>query len=305
MRVFWWVCQQKMGLTLKNHVNLDFDSMMEGMQLQLVKAMPPRPFLKWAGGKKQLIPQYEPYFPRQFSTYYEPFLGGGAVFFRLLPKQAFLTDINVELVNVYQCIRDRVEEVIALLAEHRDRHCENYYYQIRANSYDSSVDKAARLIYLNKTCFNGLYRENSKGKFNVPVGRYKNPLIFDPELLRVVSRVLESAQIEQHSFQTVLDYADNDADFVYFDPPYYPISTTSKFTSYSHYTFNQSDQILLRDTFAALAKRGVQVMLSNSDCEFIRELYQGFNIHPVLAARSINSKAERRGKITEVLVTNY
>jgi DNA adenine methylase len=279
--------------------------MMGAMQLQLVKAVPPRPFLKWAGGKGQLIPQYEPYFPRQFLTYYEPFLGGGAIFFRLLPKQALLMDINLELVNVYQCIRDRVEETIGLLAEHRDRHCESYYYQIRSHNYDLPVERAARLIYLNKTCFNGLYRENSKGEFNVPVGRYKKPSIYDPELLRVVSQALQSTQIQQYPFQSVLEYASSTSDFVYFDPPYYPISATSKFTSYSRYTFDQSDQIRLRDTFVELAKRGVQVMLSNSDCEFIRELYQGFNIHSILAARSINSKAERRGKITEVLITNY
>ncbi len=265
----------------------------------------PRPFLKWVGGKGQLISQYAPFLPATFSTYYEPFLGGGAIFFHLLPRQAVLTDINPELVNVYCTVRDKVEAIIQHLEIHQLCHSQAYYYDLRANPGKTSIEKAARLIYLNKTCYNGLYRENSKGQFNVPMGRYKAPKICHPELLRSVSRVLKQTQIEVKPFDAVLNMAQTNQDFVYFDPPYHPISLTSRFTEYNRYAFNEADQIRLRDTFAQLAARGVKVMLSNSDCPFIRELYQGFKIHTILAARSINSNAEKRGKITEVLVTSY
>lgn len=275
------------------------------MQTQLLQAIAPRPFLKWAGGKGQVISQYIPHFPTGFSTYYEPFLGGGAVFFHLQPIQSRLTDINPELVNVFSCVRDQVDALIKCLETHRDRHSSDYYYQVRACREGSAVERAARLIYLNKTCFNGLYRENSQGQFNVPIGRYKNPTICDPELLRAASLALQSAQIEQHPFQSVLSDARSQDDFVYFDPPYHPISATSRFTSYSRYSFTQDDQIRLRDTVAELADRGVKVMLSNSDCPFIRELYRDFTIHTIFASRTINSHAEKRGKITEVLVTSY
>lgn len=275
------------------------------MQSQALHAIYPRPFLKWAGGKGQLIPQYIPYFPKEFSTYYEPFLGGGAIFFYLLPNCSTLMDINPELVNVFRCVRDRVEELIEQLQQHRDRHAPEYYYQVRACNQGSEVERAARLIYLNKTCFNGLYRENSKGQFNVPIGRYKNPAICDPGLLHAASRALQESQIEISSFEAVLDYAHSNRDFVYFDPPYHPISATSRFTAYNRYSFAQADQIRLRDTFVTLAQRGVKVMLSNSDCPFIRELYKDFTIHTIFASRSINSNINRRGKITEVLVTSY
>ncbi len=275
------------------------------MQTQLPPRLHPRPFLKWAGGKGQLIQQYIPHFPSQFSRYYEPFLGGGAVFFHLLPTRSQLMDLNPELVNVYRCVRDQVEALIDRLKEHRDRHCADYYYQVRANAEGLPVERAARLIYLNKTCFNGLYRENSKGQFNVPIGSYKKPTICDVELLYTTSSVLRSTRIEQSPFESVLDDAKSSQDFVYFDPPYHPISTTSKFTSYNRYAFTPDDQMRLRDTFVALAKRDVKVMLSNSDCPFIRDLYEGFKIRTIVASRAINSNAEKRGKITEVLVTSY
>ncbi|EKQ67380.1 DNA adenine methylase Dam [Leptolyngbyaceae cyanobacterium JSC-12] len=275
------------------------------MQPQLLCSVEPRPFLKWAGGKSQLIPQYIPYFPKNYSTYYEPFLGGGAIFFHLQPRRALLMDINSELVNVYQCVRDRVDELIEFLKHHRNCHCSDYYYQMRACIPASAVERAARLIYLNKTCFNGLYRENSKGQFNVPIGRYKNPGIFDPDLLYAASRSLQTSEVVIAPFEAVLEYARSHQDFVYFDPPYHPISATSNFTAYNRYAFKSDDHIRLRDTFVELAKRGVKVMLSNSDCPFVRELYQGFHIHPILAARAINSNAKRRGKITELLITSY
>ncbi|MCT7984546.1 DNA adenine methylase [Laspinema sp. A4] len=270
----------------------------------------PRPFLKWAGGKTQLISQYQPLFPPQFKNYYEPFLGGGAVFFYLFQEhsagfKAVLSDVNEELINLYRCVQTDVEALIKALELHQAKHNDEYYYQVRAQKNRTLVKKAARIIYLNKTCFNGLYRENSKGEFNVPIGRYKNPTICNGELLRADSQALRSVQIEVRDFDKVLDEAKTDQDFVYFDPPYYPLSNTSQFTSYSRYNFNEKDQIRLRDVFAKLANRGVKVMLSNSDCPFIRELYQEFQIHEVSAARSINSKGTHRGKISEVVVTSY
>lgn len=279
----------------------------------------PRPFLKWAGGKSKLILQYIPYLPQKIAAYYEPFLGGGAIFFYLCSKDttygfsrgnfpANLSDVNPELINAYCCVRDHIEELISLLEEHQLRHTKDYYYQMRSTLYLKSLtpqEKAARLIYLNKTCFNGLYRENSKSEFNVPIGKYKNPKICNPDLLRTVSAHLQSAKIEVRPFETILDRAHTAQDCVYFDPPYYPLSATSNFTAYSRYSFNEDDQIKLRDTFAVLAKRGVKVMLSNSDCPFIRELYSEFNIHEISAARAINSDANKRGKITELLITSY
>ena len=268
----------------------------------------PRPFLKWAGGKARLIQQYIPYFPTYFKTYYEPFLGGGSVFFYLherQPAKAFLTDINAELITTYRCVRDDVEKLIDLLKEHQLQHSKDYYYRIRTTIESTELKKAARLIYLNKTCFNGLYRENSKGEFNVPMGRYKKPNICDLSNLRLASVALQSAEIEIRSFEKVLNNASNSEDFVYFDPPYYPVSTTSNFTSYSRYAFNENEQYRLRDVFVELAQRGVKVMLSNSDTSFIRNLYKDFNIHTILARRAINSNAKKRGKINELLVTSY
>ncbi|MEG3850883.1 DNA adenine methylase [Microcoleus sp. herbarium19] len=278
----------------------------------------PRPFLKWAGGKTRLIGQYQPYFPENFKTYYEPFLGGGAVFFYLAQQhpclQAVLTDINPELINAYCCVRDKVEELIELLDEHQSEHGKDnkeYYYWVRSRSYKTDTEKAARLIYLNRTCYNGLYRENSKGEFNVPIGRYKNPNICQKDLLRSVSSLLTSAQIEVRKFDEILNFASTSEDFVYFDPPYYPISATSNFTAYSRDNFQESEQIKLRDVFAELAERGVKVMLSNSNCDFIKAIYsdsQAFKRVPIpkqieiSASRGINSNSCKRGKVKELLI---
>jgi DNA adenine methylase len=269
----------------------------------LAPSLPPRPFLKWAGGKSQLIQQYIPHFPQRYQTYYEPFLGGGAIFFHLLPRRAVLTDINPALVNVYECVRDRVEDLIDLLQTHERSHCLEHYYQIRSQHTGSNLERAARLIYLNKTCFNGLYRENARGEFNVPMGKYKNPAVCQIELLRSVSRTLQTVAIAIRPFDEVVNHA-TPQDFVYFDPPYHPLSTTSNFTSYSRHSFDAADQERLRDVFVKLANRGVKVMLSNSDCPFVRELYQDFKIYTIAASRAINSNAQKRGKITEVLVTS-
>lgn len=273
----------------------------------------PRPFLKWAGGKSQLIQQYIPYFTKDFKTYYEPFLGGGAIFFHLQPKVAVLTDINPELINAYHCVRDNLDQLISILEKHQMRHSKDYYYQVRSSfggvtltrSEGTLVERGARFIYLNKTCFNGLYRENSKGEFNVPIGTYKNPKVCSPDLLRSVSVALQAAQIKVRPFDAVLGYAKTAQDFVYFDPPYYPLSHTSSFTAYSRYSFNEDEQIRLRDVFLELTGRGVKVMLSNSDCHFIRNLYSEFKIHEISAIRAVNSDAKKRGRISEVLVTSY
>ena len=266
--------------------------------------MPPRPFLKWAGGKSRLLEQYQPFFPKDSYRYFEPFLGGGAVFFHLRPAAATLSDINPELVNVYQCLQTQVEAVIAQLELHAQQHCHDYYYQIRAASEGSLSERAARFIYLNKTCFNGLYRENSQGKFNVPMGRYKKPKICDSDLLRSVSTLLQSAHIQVKPFAEILASATTPQDFVYFDPPYHPLSATSDFTAYSRAAFTAEDQIQLREVFVTLARQGVRVMLSNSDCAFVHNLYQDFPTHTIQASRAINSDPTKRGKISEVLVTS-
>ena len=275
------------------------------MVSQIPKQTYPRPFLKWAGGKTRLISQYKDYFPQHYQTYYEPFLGGGAVFFHLQPSHAVLTDINADLVITYRCVRDNLEELITLLQAHQQRHNSEYYYDVRNYHNGTDLTKAARFIYLNKTCFNGLYRVNSQGKFNVPVGKYKNPGICQEEVLRVASLALQKVEIKQANFEEVLNYATGTNDFVYFDPPYYPLNKTSNFTAYSNFCFDENQQIKLRDIFIELADKGVKVMLSNSDCPLIRDLYSDFNVHTISAARSINSNAQKRGKITEVLVTSY
>jgi DNA adenine methylase len=264
----------------------------------------PRPFLKWAGGKGRLLEQYRPFIPT-FKTYYEPFLGGGALFFDLQPSRAVLSDINPELVNVYQCIRDRIDAVMTQLEHHAQQHCRDYYYKVRAQELNDPVERAARLLYLNKTCFNGLYRVNRAGKFNVPMGRYQNPKICDRNLLLAASAALQSATIIERPFDGVLQDACGENDFVYFDPPYYPISATSDFTAYSQTAFTAIEQEKLRDVFFVLAQRGVKAMLSNSDCPFIRNLYQDYTTEIITAARAINSNPDKRGKIQEVLVLSH
>jgi DNA adenine methylase len=275
------------------------------MSTRLQQAINARPFLKWAGGKSKLISQYVSYFPENYTAYYEPFLGGGAVFFHLKPSAARLSDINPELINAYCCVKDDVETLISLLKIHQLNHSQDYYYKIRRTSYHKATQRAARLIYLNKTCYNGLYRENSKGEFNVPIGKYKNPKICNPTLLRDVSAALQTARIEVSSFEEILNEATKPDDFVYFDPPYYPLSSTSNFTEYSRYSFNRETQLKLSEVFAELASRNVKVMLSNSDCHFIRGLYKEFNINSISASRAINSNAKRRGKISELIITSY
>ncbi len=267
----------------------------------------PRPFLKWAGGKGRLIGQYIRHFPSNYSNYYEPFLGGGAVFFHLRPKLSILTDINADLITTYRCVRDNLQELIFLLKEHECYHSRDYYYSLRANPGKTEVEIAARFIYLNRTCFNGLYRVNSKGQFNVPLGKYDKPKVCQVDLLFSASELLQNAEVRVADFEQILHCAHNSDDFVYFDPPYHPISETSYFTAYSRHPFGEIEQKRLRDSCAELSSRGVKVMVSNSDCPFIRQIYSeiNFNIYPIKANRAINSNVKKRGTIGELIITSY
>ncbi len=274
----------------------------------------PKPFVKWVGGKRQLLKQFRDlglYPPENFdpitNTYFEPFVGGGAVFFDLLPETAYLSDLNNELVVTYNVIKNDVENLIKSLKKHKlDK---EYFLKMRAQNTEklSDLNTASRFIYLNRTCFNGMYRVNSKGGFNVPFGKYTNPLICDENNLRKASKALKNVEIKKQDYKEVLKKAKK-GDFVYFDPPYYPVSKTASFTSYTSESFLDKEQIELRDTFVELHKRGCFVMLSNSDTPFINKIYsepKGLRITKVQAGRAINSDASKRGKITEVLVTNY
>jgi DNA adenine methylase len=272
------------------------------------QALPaPKPFVKWAGGKRQLINLLLENAPAAYGAFYEPFVGGGALLLNLLPKKVVVSDVNAELINAYQVIRQDVEGLLASLQHHRNE--ETHFYRVRAQDPAgmSAVERASRFIFLNKTCFNGLYRENSKGQFNVPFGRYKNPNIDDRENLEAIAAYLNGAQVEIlcQDFKATAGMA-KAGDFVYFDPPYHPISQTASFTRYVRGDFTARDQEELAETFRQLAGRGCQVMLSNSNVPFIKELYRDFNIVEVEAARFINCKAEKRGKgLYEVLVKSY
>jgi DNA adenine methylase len=266
------------------------------------------PFLKWAGGKGRLLKQYGPYFPprNEIRHYYEPFIGGAAVFFHLQPQAATLSDINKKLVDVYQIVQQNVELLIPLLKEHKNE--KEYFYRVRSlNPADlSPLEQAARLIFLNKTCYNGLYRENRGGRFNVPFGRYKNPKICDEQRLRTASAVLQGINLQEAEFDQAVSNA-KPGDFIYLDPPYAPISATSNFTSYNRYNFLAADQRRLADTVHDLTARGCSVMLSNSSAPLVYELYgdRGYYLIKVKSRRNINSNADRRGLVTELLILNY
>ena len=265
----------------------------------------PKPPVKWAGGKGQLIPQFEPLFPKEsYELYLEPFVGGGAVFFHLTPQRAVLIDSNDELINFYRVVRDHPEELLEDLRKHKNDR--EYYYSVRAQDPQQllPVERASRFLYLNKTGYNGLWRVNSKGKYNVPFGRYKNPRIADRENLLLVSRALKNAEILCGDFGRVLDYAIPGA-FVYLDPPYHPLSETANFTSYTPDAFGEEDQRRLAEVFRKLDLTGCLVMLSNSDTPFIRELYRGYDLRVVYAKRAINSRADGWGPVTELVIRNY
>ncbi len=262
----------------------------------------PRPFLKWVGGKRQLLPALAPHVPVRFGRYHEPFLGGGALFFHLRPGRAVLSDTNTRLIRTWRGVRDAVEDVIGHLSAWP--HDRAFFQELRAAPIDERTDAevAAWFIYLNRTGFNGLYRVNRKNVFNVPFGAYANPTICDAELLRAASIALADTELHVEDFGAVLDRAER-GDFVYFDPPYVPLSATSSFTSYTADGFGMAEQARLRDTARALKERGVHVLLSNSSAPAVHELYEdGFTRTPVAATRAINCDASKRGAVMELIL---
>jgi len=277
-----------------------------------------KPFLKWVGGKTKLVPELVEMFPKKFDNYFEPFVGGGALFYEVIQKYnvgfSNINDINKKLIVAYKQIKQNPKELISLLKTIDDEYKklsleeqEKYFYSIRKKYNEEIIDDkttASYLIFLNKTCFNGMYRENSKGQYNIPFGDQKNPNICDKENILAVSKCLENTEITNYSFEESVEKCKKN-DLVYFDPPYYPVNATSSFTGYSKSSFGEIEQKKLKEVFADLANRGCFVMLSNSHTPFIEELYKDFHINYRYAARSINSKGDKRGKIKEVVVTNY
>lgn len=266
------------------------------------------PIVKWAGGKRQLLQELINNLPDNYNRYFEPFIGGGALFFSIQPENAYISDINEELINLYNVIKDDVYTLIKDLKQHKNT--EEYFYAIRnidrngKYSKWSDAQKASRFIYLNRTCFNGLYRVNSKGEFNVPFGNYSNPRIIDEVNLLNCSKLFQNTEIKCSDFTGILNYVQK-GDFVYFDPPYMPLNETSSFTSYTKSGFGEDMQEKLKDVCDELDNLGVYFMLSNSDMPKINKLYKSYNVKKVYATRAINSVASKRGKITEVLVRNY
>ena len=267
-----------------------------------------KPVVKWAGGKSQLLEQIEEHLPQEFGTYYEPFIGGGALFFYLWNagriKKAVISDNNPDLINIYRVIKEKPEELITELKKRKYKNEKEAYYKIREWEPRKAVLKAARMLYLNRTCFNGLYRVNSKGKFNVPFGKYKNPKFLNEDNIWAVHEALKDTEIRLCDFEEAVKGAEK-GDFVYFDPPYHPLSTTANFTGYTKNSFNEDDQKRLAETFRKLADMGVYVMLSNSYTDFIKGLYEDFNLKIVYARRAINSDAKGRGQIEEYLILSY
>lgn len=265
------------------------------------------PIVKWVGGKTKLLPDLLARMPEKYGRYYEPFAGGAALFFRLAPRRAVLADSNPDLIGLYTTVASDVNAVIRRLQAHRDHHDEAHYYEMRArwNDHDASwstPERAAAFIYLNKTCFNGLWRVNRAGAFNVPIGRYTDPPICVPEALRAAQQVLARAEIRRADYRTAVHDA-KPGDFLYFDPPYDPVTTTASFTSYTAAAFGPDEQRALADTARELVARGCMVMLSNSDTPFIRSLYKGFRVDRVKCARAINSNAAKRGDVDELIIT--
>jgi len=275
------------------------------------KDTPPKPFLQWVGGKREMIEQYKQFFPKKYGRFFEPFLGGGALFFHTAPDVSFINDNNPELITAYKAVRDNPEKVIDILAELRRKHSKELYMKIRVldREYDllgdmSSEEVAARMIYLNQTCFNGIYRVNKSGQFNVPIGSSLDRVICDPFAIRNSSLALKKANISCLDFEKSLENVKK-GDFIYLDPPYYPVSEYSDFTRYTKEKFFKEDQIRLKELFATLSDKGAYVMLSNSNASFIKEIYSGFNIHNVTSGRLLNSNKDKRNKVTELVITNY
>ena len=269
------------------------------------------PILKWVGGKRQLLSEIIPLIDESCDNYVEPFIGGKAVLFRLQPKKAIINDYNTELINVYRTVRDDLDALVALLKEHEKYNSSDYYYEVRAldrtPDFDkmSNSEKAARIIYLNKTCYNGLYRVNSLGQFNSPYGKYKNPNIVNEVVLRAISKYLNGNEISIRSgdYKDVLNNIEKNS-FVYLDPPYMPISSSSSCAGCAEGGFGYDKQVELKEECDKLDSKGVHFLQSNSDCEEIRELYKAYRIKVVKAKRAINSDAKKRGQINEVLIYN-
>jgi DNA adenine methylase len=269
------------------------------------------PVMKWVGGKRQLLPEIRKHRPKEFATYYEPFLGGGAVLFDIQPKKAVVNDVNEELISLYEVIRDNVEELIEDLQKHVNE--EDYFYNIRGLDRDSEaynslskVQKASRIHFLNKTCYNGLFRVNLSGQFNSPFGKYKNPNITNEVTLRAVSKYLNQAKItfKCGDFEEAIKNI-RKGSFVYLDPPYDPVSDSANFTGYAKGGFDRTEQVRLKEMCDRLNTRGIKFLLSNSSTPFICELYEDYNISTIKAKRVINSNAKKRGEIDEVLIFNY
>lgn len=292
----------------------DMRGVPETIQPPMSEAKPERwvklqPFLKWAGGKRQLLDDLKANLPKTYNRYFEPFIGAGALLFELQPRKARISDLNGELITCYQVIKSDPEGLLAEISKHN--HSEAHFYEIRDLDRHPSykelppVVRAARTIYLNKTCFNGLYRINRRGHFNVPFGRYSNPTILEESLLFALHDFLNRHEISIYNedFETACTFA-GEGDFVYLDPPYDPVSPSSSFTGYN-FKFEKAEQVRLRDVFVSLSERGCNVMQSNSCTDFIKNLYEGFRVTEVAAKRAINSVGSKRGQISELIITNY
>ncbi len=273
------------------------------------------PVVKWVGGKRQLLKDIEPHLPEEVrngkADYYEPFIGGGAVFFHLQPKRAVINDNNEELVNLYRVIKDYPSELVEDLKKHSNE--EEYFYEIRGLDRDretflklNDVERASRIIFLNKTCYNGLFRVNSAGEFNTPFGRYRNPNIVNEITIRAIHNyfVNNDVTILNTDFESALENI-NQGSFVYFDPPYDPVSDSANFTGYTKGGFGREEQKRLKNVCDILSDKGVKFLLSNSATDFIRELYSDYHVGTIKAGRAVNSRTDRRGAVEEVLVRNY
>ena len=273
-----------------------------------------KPIVKWAGGKRQLIDKLLEHMPKEYNNYFEPFIGGGALLFELMPKNATINDVNQELLAIYKCLENEewFKLMIEDLEEHEKNHSENYYYEVREVDRGPEFGnlpiwkRASRAIYLNKSCFNGLYRVNSNGYFNVPSGKKKKVQTYDKENIIKLHNYFMSGNVTilEGDFVKAVENA-KPGDFVYFDPPYDPFDDKESFTSYTKFDFTKEDQKRLADLFKELSDKDVYVMLSNHNTKYINELYDGFNVHVVNAKRMINADSKGRGNVEEVIITNY
>lgn len=297
-----------LGISLSSLLNFKIDNESSFQKLEI------KPFVKWAGGKAQILDEIKFLLPKQFNTYFEPFVGGGALFLNLTPNKAVISDYNNELISTYTCFKSKknFNLMIKKIIEHENNHSEDYYYKVREMDRNENYNalpiyiKAARLIYLNKACFNGLYRVNGKGYFNVPSGKKETVKAYYPELFENLHQYLKSPNIMilNGDFEKTVLLAKK-GDFVYFDPPYDTFDEQNNFTTYTKDNFGKDEQIRLAKVFKKLDKKGVFVMLSNHNTSFIRELYKDFNIKIIQARRNINSQGHGRGSVEEVLITNY